>query len=772
MRGKRILTLLLAAVMLAMPTIPALAAEDAGIPEGASFEYIENISFGYEGYDYPEENAFYIYSPSNPHSFDLLSSFMNGLIFVYPDKPYASKEEALAALEDAGLIDIAESCPAYIIVAIPANGESWTEADVDMYDLYQYYAAGGYFDILSGIGAMNPMETEFKRLTMHSLQYVIAEGSGATFANNYLSQNAGRIAGLVTFGGSINADLKLGYAVPSYLVGADTAAVDYWKKANEVDFEPVAGTFVNSGYVQKKVTAAAGGSEFEKGGILTAWNEMLSRTTRLCITANLVLSSRVGGDWVLMSWPNYDELGLTRYSYVFEDGKVTPYDEYESRKNSVHTLIPESVIANPNKAVPLLIVLHGMSDDPLNVVNGCGWADKAAEEGFIVVSPDNEDPDYLVDVIEYTKTLYKIDTSRIYITGFSMGGMNTAISGFINTDIYAAMAPMGATGVAMTEDGRAGEYASRIADEDVYDIPACVIVGSIDDSNVKVVDGVSVIAGIDASGTEKIFEFNNMPLGKQDFAKTPLWGYTPNERYALSDKGSEWVFHDFYKDGYATPFIQLVTITGAGHANNDYMATVAWDFLSQYSRADDGSVVGETYEFNDIGYGDWYLDAAQYVGQNGLIQGTGGGKFSADIAFSRAMLATVLWRMEGSPEPTGGSPFTDVTQDWYTKAVVWANENGIVEGCGNGKFGPEDSLTREQVATTLYRYCAYTGADVSARADISAYNDAGSVSDWALEAVKWANAEGIITGKTAATLDPKGTASRAEAAVVLYRTFA
>lgn len=347
---------------------------------------------------------------------------MNGVIIVYADKPFTDADAALESLNELGLIDIAESCPAYIVVANPANGEGWTEADVDQYYLYQYYLAGGYFDIMSGIGE-NPMDTEYTRHTMNTLQYIVAEGEGSTFVNNYLSQNAGRIAGILTFGGEIADSIPTGYAAPAYLVGAASKTVDYWKKANGTDSEPLPGVFVNSGYTQKKVVAAEGGDSFDKNVIAAAWANLLSRSTRLCITTNLVLKSFELGDWVLMDWPNYSELGIARYSYVFNEGTGTaqPYGEYKSVSGGVHTLVPRSVLDNPDKMAPLVIVLHGMSDDPLNVVNGCGWADKAAEEGFIVVSPEREDPDYLLKVIEYTKTLYNIDTSRIYNNGLFDG---------------------------------------------------------------------------------------------------------------------------------------------------------------------------------------------------------------------------------------------------------------------------------------------------------------------------------------------------------------
>ena len=106
---------------------------------------------------------------------------------------------------------------------------------------------------------------------------------------------------------------------------------------------------------------------------------------------------------------------------------------------------------------------------------------------------------------------------------------------------------------------------------------------------------------------------------------------------------------------------------------------------------------------------------------------------------------------------------------WYSDAVSWAAANGIVEGYGGGKFGPNDPITREQMAAILYRYCAFKAYDTSESADISRYDDAGSVSSWAREAMSWANGAGLITGMTGTTLAPRETATRAQVAMILMR---
>lgn len=168
--------------------------------------------------------------------------------------------------------------------------------------------------------------------------------------------------------------------------------------------------------------------------------------------------------------------------------------------------------------------------------------------------------------------------------------------------------------------------------------------------------------------------------------------------------------------------------------------------------------------------GHWAFEAIEYAYRNGLLIGISDTAFAPDDVMDRAMLVTILYRMEGEPEVTAANTFTDVPAGtWYTDAVIWADANDIVNGVGNGRFAPTDNITREQMAVMLYRYAQYKNYECMAGADLSSYTDAADVSTWALDAVEWANAEGLITGRTAATIVPGGTATRAEAAMILMR---
>lgn len=173
--------------------------------------------------------------------------------------------------------------------------------------------------------------------------------------------------------------------------------------------------------------------------------------------------------------------------------------------------------------------------------------------------------------------------------------------------------------------------------------------------------------------------------------------------------------------------------------------------------------------FTDVD-GHWALDAIRFVYDQGLMTGTKETLFSPKKPLNRAMLATILYRMEGSPAVTGENPYTDVAAGtWYTDAVLWASEQGIVNGYGNGKFGPLNNITREQLAAMLLRYSDCKKYDTAARNDLTSYADADDISPWALEALRWANAQGLVNGRTETTLVPQGDTTRAETATVLMR---
>lgn len=203
------------------------------------------------------------------------------------------------------------------------------------------------------------------------------------------------------------------------------------------------------------------------------------------------------------------------------------------------------------------------------------------------------------------------------------------------------------------------------------------------------------------------------------------------------------------------------------------MAALVLSLFPTASLAADENSQSTPLPFNDVSVSDWFYDPVCYAYQQGLMTGTSDDTFSPNMAMTRGMIVSVLYRLEGSPALSDGNlgyPYEDVHgDDWYAMPVYWARENGIVSGYSDTQFGPNDPITREQMAAILHNYSAYKGQDVSARADLSKYSDADQVSSWAETVLSWANAEGLINGMTETTIAPQGLATRAQVAAIFQR---
>ena len=174
--------------------------------------------------------------------------------------------------------------------------------------------------------------------------------------------------------------------------------------------------------------------------------------------------------------------------------------------------------------------------------------------------------------------------------------------------------------------------------------------------------------------------------------------------------------------------------------------------------------------FLDVASDAWYYDAVAYVYENGMMNGTSSNVFSPNATTTRGMIVTMLYRLEGEPRVSGTSTFDDVANGmYYADAIVWAAGNDIVTGYDETTFGPNDAITREQMAAILYRYAQYKGYRTTASADLSGYVDAGDVSSYALSALQWASAEGLVTGTSSTALTPGGSATRAQVATIFMR---
>lgn len=173
--------------------------------------------------------------------------------------------------------------------------------------------------------------------------------------------------------------------------------------------------------------------------------------------------------------------------------------------------------------------------------------------------------------------------------------------------------------------------------------------------------------------------------------------------------------------------------------------------------------------FSDVSPNAWYQPAIDYVSDNGLMAGTGNNRFEPDTVMDRAMFVTTLYRIDGSPQVSAGSEFSDVPAgSYYADAVAWARENGVVSGVGNNRFAPREPLSRQQLAAMLHRYAEYKGYSITADNNLSAFPDAAQVSGYAAAPMRWAVGAGIISGSDG-RLMPNTSANRAQAAQMLMR---
>ena len=347
-------------------------------------------------------------------------------------------------------------------------------------------------------------------------------------------------------------------------------------------------------------------------------------------------------------------------------------------------------------------------DEPMIVVSAqlTDWGEKSARQA--------------VELTEYFIENFSVDTSRVYAAGYSAGGetMSRAVS--MRPDLYAAYlhaasqwdgtyAPLAEQRVAVyIFMGENDEYYGSRKARDAYD---------------------GLLAAYREAGMteEEIGEL--LVLNIPDDA----WF---NERGVTNyHGGGNLVFDD-------SDVLNWI----AGHGKEAQSAAV---------------------RFLDVPSGAWYAEAVRYVSANGLMSGTGVSIFSPDEPASRAMLATILYRAAGSPNVKASTGFSDVTAGtWYSDAVEWAAQNGIINGYGGGRFGPDDPVTREQLATVLWRYA---GSPAAAGED---YADESAIAAFAAGAVDWARSCGAMTGKGENRFDPKGGATRAELAMVLLNYFA
>ena len=254
---------------------------------------------------------------------------------------------------------------------------------------------------------------------------------------------------------------------------------------------------------------------------------------------------------------------------------------------------------------------------------------------------------------------------------------------------------------------------------------------------------------------------------------------TVTSNVSTANKGTEVMLTVNAYDGYDIDSVAVKDASGNDVAvtvkNGKYTftmpdsdVTVTASFKAKETQPEQPEQPEETLPFTDVHTDDWFYNAVKELFDSNIMVGVGQDKFGPSTVLNRGMFATILFNMEGKPSASKSAGFTDVSSDeYYADAVDWAAENGIVSGMGDGTFQPEQSVTREQMASMLYRYAQYKQNAQAATGSLDGFTDASEVSDWAVEAMTWAVSNNIISGTGDNMLNPQGTATRSEAAQII-----
>ena len=370
--------------------------------------------------------------------------------------------------------------------------------------------------------------------------------------------------------------------------------------------------------------------------------------------------------------------------------------------------------------------------------DGCDITDNAQKDGYAAHVYDN-DADATCNTCGYTRT---VAPDTYTVTFDASGGMVQPASMVTNTDGTLESLPTPTRGGSYRFAGWYTEKSggTRITTDTVFTA----------DTTVYAHWTYTGSSGSDDGLTYYTLTFNTnggSAIASERFrsgAAVDLSGYTPSR--------SGYTFTGWYADKSLTDRITAIRMNGN--------KTVYAGWQKQK----------DTNPFVDVSESDWFYDDVTFVYERELMLGTGDTMFSPYGAVTRAMMATILWRMEGSPAPASAPDFTDVASGkWYSDAIAWTTENGVYLGYGNGRFGPDDLITREQLAAVFCRYAACKGGDVRVKGAPDTFADQEKVSAWAQDAMNWAVASGLMQGRNGNVLDPQGTATRAEVAAMLRR---
>lgn len=616
-----------------------------------------------------------------------------------------TEESANAYLNEKGFRDIADKESCSVIFASPCFGANWSDSDFAVAQLISAFASDTWYP---GVDYSSGIANPYGMYCSGRFRhYYFAEGSAIDFVKKNLDVEGAT------------------YPMPEWGV-------------NDAGGFGAGFVYAEDGFTAENVAAGFDG---------------------VCRTNRIYLNE---GESFLTDYYYWDEYGITE--------TVKSFDSEHFGKIEYYEYVPEGLdVDSATDKYPLVVIFHGAGMHPQAYAQNSAWPIVAAKNGFIVLSvsgpylPDGSSTiteemtaDTYALITDYIDN-HAVDASRVYATGFSMGAARSMALGGKYTETFAAIAPC--------------DPVLDMLDAPSQALPTFFLGGQYDFYGIFPAEN-------DWCGPmlEKLAAANGCSYSYNAEIEN-RWGSTfdAEEEYTPDGQLATMYVHSLLsEDGNC--YTKFCDVSHMSHNVLPYASTVIWDFLKQFSRNDDGTVSVDKDDpcegYTDIDRGSWYHEAADFVISRGLMSSTRTDDltFEPTTSCTRSMIVMILYNLAGKPDVEFEAKFPDVKDGkWYTDAVMWAYQNGIVAGYDNGKFGPNDKVTREQLAVVLKGYADLLGRDTSKTADLSKFPD-GSKAKWSKAYISWAVAEDLISGKEQdgkIYLDPQGIASRAEVATLI-----
>lgn len=547
--------------------------------------------------NYPKGTTF-IYRSPNMYG-GRAAARINTNLVVFVERPFENKEAALQYMKQLGLIQIIDEALGSVVLVTPANGKTFGAADQKNY--YALQTAMFAQKATEGPGRGGAAYSDAEYFGGFSYYYVIGIDGGATFVNNFVANTldyVSRIAGMLLINGNMEHNRRVASHVPVYLVNAPDSVVERYKQANQVSaYEAARGVeaYFDPVLPAKRVMVAKDSSPDPARYVRDAYYNLFVKALRVGVVQQGLNSASAPYQGYSMDQAPYSLFPRNAIIKGATQDRIMVSFKSEERFSDVKTpngeylqtwaeYLPEEVLKNtaPAGTVPLILALHGGGDDPRQFVEEIGLLPLAGAERIAIVAPEHQFiagilPDVLPRLVRYMlKTYPALDASRVYVTGYSMGGAATLRAIYGDPSLFAAAVPMAAAGFTGTAEqaARMKKYRMPILFmASMYDLP-----GAFDAAN-------GIISGAYQKQINQFLDFNGMqPIANFDFKTYPICGFKADRMTRVKLNG-EYLTHSWYlHDSSGVPMVGVNITEELVHALYPAYGEIAWNFFKNFSR--------------------------------------------------------------------------------------------------------------------------------------------------------------------------------------------